>query len=85
MTPKAIAILNMSTDRAGQLRAFLFSDSIDRAFPAPLSGFRLSRPNVQLGGSLAGKLCARVSSIISSESFSSSELLPIALLHFSLW
>ena len=84
ITPKAIAILNTSADRAGQLRGFLFSDSIDRALSAPLSSFRLSRPNVQLGGSLAGKLCARVSSISSSESFSSTESSPMVC-SFYLW
>jgi hypothetical protein len=50
----------------------------------PLGGFHLSRPKVQHGGSLAGKLSASASSInSSSESFSSVESLPIGLLHLS--
>jgi hypothetical protein len=56
-----------------------------RGFPgdctAPLDGAFLSRPKVQQGGSLAGKLSASVSSIISSGSFSSVPSLPIGLLH----
>jgi hypothetical protein len=47
---------------------------------APLDGACLSSPKVQEGGSLAGKLSASVSSIISSRSFSSVPSLPLGLL-----
>ena len=77
-----LAILRKDLVEA-EIRVESAAKKIDEArSPAPFSGFRLSRPNVQLGGSLAGKLSARASSIISSESFSSLESLPIVLLHF---